>query len=176
MRIMNTDLLYIYYIINIMGKCETSTTSIGIKILLSDLILQINDKNFSLIKKILNDGFISDKNEHYNDAYTEIVWNELPENYLDFKCYLEQEFKNKGSYLHVRNSNKIEPDLRNGCLFEKELLLPIKKILETDRWGYDRYGRNANYCPIDFDLSLDIEIYKEIEKYTIVSILDQYSG
>lgn len=36
----------------IMGKCETSTGSIGIKILLSDLILQINEKNFNLIKEI----------------------------------------------------------------------------------------------------------------------------
>ena len=161
-----------------MGKCETSTTSIGIKILLSDLISQINEKNFGLIKEIINDGFISDKNEHYNDAYTEIVWcNDLPENYLEYKDFLEQEFKKKGSYLHLRDSNKIEPDLRNGCLLEKELLLPIKQILETERWGYDRYGRNGSYCPIDFMCpSLDIEKYKEIEKYTIVFILEQYSG
>jgi hypothetical protein len=48
--------------------------------------------------------------------------------------------------------------------------------LETDRWGYDRYGKNGNYRLIDFDLSLDIEKYKEIEKYTIVFILEQYSG
>ena len=161
-----------------MGKCETSSTSIGIKILLSDLILQINETNFDLIKEILNNGFISDKNEYYNDAYTDIIWcNDLPENYLDFKCYLEQEFKNKGSYIHVRNSNKIVPDFRNGCLFERELLLPIKNILETERWGYDRYGRNGSYCPIDFiSPSLDIEKYKEIEKYTIVFIIEQYSG
>jgi len=161
-----------------MGKCETSTTSIGIKILLSDLILQINEKNFDLIKEILNDGFISDKNEHYNDAYTDILFcNDLPENYLEYKNFLEQEFKNKGSYLHIRNSSKIKPDLRNGCLWERELLLPIKQILETQRWGYDRYGRNGNYCPIDFiSSSLDIEQYKEIEKYTIVFILEHYSG
>ena len=160
-----------------MGKCETSTTSIGIKILLSDLILQINEKNVDLIKEILNDGFISDKNEHYNDAYTDIIWcNDLPKNYLEYKEFLEQEFKNKGSYLHVINSNKIEPDLRNGCLWERELLLPIKNILETDRWGYNREGRNANYRSIDFDLSVDIEKYKEIEKYTIVFILEQHSG
>ena len=160
-----------------MGKCETSSTSIGIKILLSDLIFQINEKNVDLIKKILNDGFISDRNEYYNDAYTDIIWcNDLPKNYLEFKDFLEHEFKNKGSYLHVRDSNKIEPDLRNGCLLEKELLLPIKKILETDRWGYNREGRNGSYCPIDFDLSVDIEKYKEIEKYTIVFILEQYSG
>jgi len=161
-----------------MGKYETSSTSIGIKILLSELIFQINEKNFDLIKEILNDGFISDKNEYYNDAYTDIIWcNDLPKNYLKFKEFLEEEFKNKGSYSHVRDSNKIEPDLRNGCLFEKELLLPIKQILRTERWGYDRYGRNGNSCPIDFMCpSVDIEKYKEIEKYSIVFIIEQYSG
>ena len=156
-----------------MGKCETSTVSAGIKILLSDLILQINETNFDLIKEILNDGFISDENEHYNDAYTEILWsNDLPTNYLEYKDFLEKEFKKNGSYLHVRDSNKIEPDLRNGCLFERELLLPINNILESSRWGYDRYGRNGSYRPIVCMCpSLDTEKYKDIEKYTIVFIL-----
>jgi hypothetical protein len=141
-----------------MGKCETAKTSIGIKILLSDLILQINETNFDLIKEILNEGFISDENENYNNVYTDIIWsNDLPKNYLDFKNFLEQEFKYRG-------------------LFDEELLLPIKKILSTDRWGYDREGRNGNYRPIDFDLSVDVEEYKEIKKYTIVFILEQYSG
>lgn len=141
-----------------MGKCETAKTSIGIKILLSDLILQINESNFDLIKKILNEGFIYDMNENYNDAYAEIILcNNLPKNYLDFKKKLEQEFKNRG-------------------LFERELLISIKNILSTDRWGYDREGKNGNYRPIDFDLSVDVEEYKEIKKYTIVFILEQYSG
>lgn len=141
-----------------MGKCETAKTSIGIKILLSDLILQINETNFDLIKEILNEGFISDENEYYNDAYTEIILcNNLPKNCLEFKDFLEQEFKNRG-------------------LFDEELLLSIKNILRTDRWGYNREGRNGNYRPIDFDLSMDIEKYKEIKKYTIVFILEQYSG
>jgi hypothetical protein len=49
--------------------------------------------------------------------------------------------------------------------------------LETERWGYDRYGKNGSYCPIDYLYpSLDIEKYKEIEKYTIVFIIEQYSG
>jgi hypothetical protein len=158
-----------------MGKCELARMSVGIKILLSDLILQINETNFDLIKEIINDGFISDSNESYNDAYTEIIWSDdLPTNYLEYKDFLEKEFKNKGSYLHVRNSNKIEPDLTNGCLFERELLLPIKNILETERWGYDRYGRNGKYCPIDnLSTSLDTEKYKDIEKYTIVLIIEQ---
>ena len=101
-----------------MGKSETAKTSIGIKILLSDLILQINEDNFDLIKEILKNGFISDENDIYNDVYSDIIWcNKLPKNYLDFKIFLEQEFKNKGSYF----SNKIETDLTSGCLFEKEL-------------------------------------------------------
>jgi len=57
---------------------------------------------------------------------------------------LEQEFRKKGSYLHLRDSNKIEPDLRNGCLFEKELLLSIKDILDTNRYGYNRYETMMN--------------------------------
>jgi len=155
-----------------MGKCETSKTSIGIRILLSDLILQINEKNFDIIKEILDKCFISDENDVYNDVFSDIICsNKLPKNYLEFKEFLEQEFKNKGSYF----SNKIEFELTSGCLFEKELLLPIKKILETERCGYDRYGKNGNYRPIDFDLSVDIEKYKKIEKYTIVFILEQYS-
>lgn len=106
-----------------MGKCETARTSIGIKILLSDLILQINETNFDLINKILNEGFISDENENYNNVYTDIIWsNDLPKNFLDFKNFLEQEFKYRG-------------------LFDEELLLPIKKILSTDRWGYNREGK-----------------------------------
>jgi hypothetical protein len=161
-----------------MGKCETSTLSAGIKILLSDLVLQINETNVDLIKEMLNNGFISDENEHYNDTYSDIIWgNDLPENYLEYKDFLEQAFKNNGSYLHVRNSNKIEPDVRNGYLWERELLLPIKNILETSRWGYDRYGRNGSYSPINFmTSSLDMEKYQEIEKFTIVFIIEQNSG
>ena len=52
----------------------------------------------------------------------------------------------------------------------------VKKILETDRWGYDRYGTNSNSRPIDFDLSVNIEKYKEIEKTELVFILCQSSG
>jgi hypothetical protein len=143
-----------------MGKCDSSKASIGIKILLSDLILQINETNFNIIQEILCDDYslISDENENFNDIYSSIISSgKLPKDYLNFKNYLEYEFK-------------------NGGLFDKELLLPIKRILTTDRWGYDREGRNGNYCPIDFDLSIDIEKYKEIEKITIVFILEQNSG
>ena len=45
-----------------------------------------------------------------------------------------------------------------------------------DRWGHDRYGSNCISRPMDFDLSVNIEKYKEIEKTEIVFILGQHSG
>ena len=164
-----------------MGKCETSTASLGIKIILSDLIEQINENNFDLIKKMLYDGFIEDCNDYFNDVYKKIIGYddgdiELPENYLEFKEYLIKQFKNNGSYYKFKDTYKVEPNLKNGCLFDKELLIPIKEILSTERWGYNREGTNGTYRLIDFDLSITIDDYKMIKKFQIVFIVKQHSG
>jgi len=164
-----------------MGKCESATASIGIQILLSDLIEQINETNFNLIKKMLYDGCIEDNNDYYNEVYEKIIGygendNELPENYLEFKEYLIKEFQNKGSLYKSKFSNEVEADISNGCLFEKDLLVPIKNILSTERWGYNRYGANSSSRPLDFDLSIDLNEYKEINKFNIIFLVKQHSG
>ena len=41
-----------------MGRCESAIASIGIRILLSDLLPQINETNFKLIKEMLKDGLL----------------------------------------------------------------------------------------------------------------------
>ena len=92
------------------------------------------------------------------------------------KEYLTNQFQTRGSITKYKFSSREEPTLSNGCLFDKYLLFPIKQILSTDRWGYDRNGTNGSARPIDFDLSLDIEKYKEIKKFKIVFILTQSSG
>lgn len=144
-----------------MGKCESATASIGIKVLLSDLILQINETNLTLIKEMLDNGFIEDENDYFNNMYSNIVnRNDLSENY---KEQLTQYFKLNDS------------SVGSGCLFDKFLLVPVKQILKTDRWGYDRSGSNCVSRQIDFDLSVNIEKYKEIEKQEIVFILGQNS-
>jgi hypothetical protein len=144
-----------------MGKCESATASIGIKVLLSDLILQINETNLTLIKEMLDNGFIEDENDYFNNMYSNIVnRNDLSENY---KEQLTQYFKLNDS------------SVGSGCLFDKFLLVPVKQILKTDRWGYDRSGSNCVSRQIDFDLSVNIEKYKEIEKQEIVFILSQNS-
>ena len=76
----------------IMGKSETALASIGIKILLSDLILQINETNLNLIKKMLYDGCIEDSNGYYNESYINILGypygeDKLTGDYLECKEY-----------------------------------------------------------------------------------------
>jgi len=142
-----------------MGKCESATASIGIKILLSDLILQINETNFELIDSMLYNGFIEDENGYSNQVYMNIIYNEYnPNNYVHAKEYLINAFIHKGS------------------LLDQHLLIPIKKLLSCERWGYNREGTNSTSRTIDFDLSVNIEPYKDIQKMEIVFILKQSSN
>ena len=187
-----------------MVKCEITTSSIGIKILLSTLILQINETNFNLIKGILNDGFIEDKNNYFNEVYDEIINNhKFTGNYSDVKEYLINQCKTNCTYIKSKFSNKlitndefsgeqssyensslstlersdkfiVENNLNERCLFDQVLLLPIKEILTNERWGNDRYGTNSISRPLDFDLSVNMDKYKEIENFEIVFILGQH--
>ncbi len=162
-----------------MGKSETASASIGIKILLSDLVSQINETNFALIKKMLYDGCIEDANDYYNEAYRIIMVygeDELPETYLECKEYLTNKFKENGSYYKSKFSSKVEPNLTEGSLYENYLLVPIKDILETERWGYERYGVNSASRPLDFDLSVDLKAYEEIKNFSIIFMVKQHSG
>ena len=93
-----------------MGKCETASASIGIKILLSDLIAQINKTNCDLIKKMLYAGCIEDSNNYYNEAYKKIVGygendNELPTTYKKIKEHLTKELQSNGSYYKSKFSS-----------------------------------------------------------------------
>ena len=159
-----------------MGKSETSPASIGIKILLSDLISQINETTFELICMMLYNGFIEDENDYYNEVYNEVVNYKLPETWLEYKEYVETNFKKYGSYNKSKFSTKVHHTIEDGCLFDKYLLVPIKEIISSTRWGYDREGTNSNSRPIDFDLSVNTDEYKELEKYNIVFIVRHNSG
>lgn len=66
-----------------MGRCENAIASIGIKISLCDLLEQINEVNFEQIKTILEEGFLEDENEAFNELYHTIIFsNSLPDDYL----------------------------------------------------------------------------------------------
>jgi hypothetical protein len=166
-----------------MGKSETASAAIGIKILLDDLLAQLTAANFTLIKKMLYEGCIEDSNGYYNEAYNTILGYsdgdiELPADYLEFKDYLTKEFKNNGSYYKSKWSSIVEPDLKKGCLLEQTLLVPLKEIVATERWGYARTGVNSAARSLDLDLvsSLDLKDYAEIKSFSMVFIVKQHSG
>lgn len=160
-----------------MGKCETAKASIGIKILLSDLISQLNEDNFELIQEMIQDedAYIEDQNDSFNEVFDNIKYDYLPKTHLEFKEYLSEQFKTKGSYRKTRNGESI-PTLANGCLWDQYLLVPVKDIFETERWGYERYGTNGSSRPLDFDLSVDLTQYEELKNIQTVFLLRQHSG
>ena len=88
-----------------MGRCESVYASIGIKILLCDLLSQVNETNVEEINIMLQDGFIEDDNDYLNNTYLEM----LEELTLESKDQMVEKFKD----------------------FNNELLVPIKKILST---------------------------------------------
>ena len=162
-----------------MGRCETATASIGIKIVLSDLITQMNENNFNLIIELLRKGFIEDENDYFHEVYSNIIFtfNEIVQtDFNEHKEYLTNQFTSNGSYHKSRSKFPPIPTLDKGCLLDKILLIPIKDILSIDRWGHDRDSSNCVSRNLDFELSLDTEKYKEIKNFEIVFILGQHAG
>lgn len=158
-----------------MGKCECSTASVGVKIKLYDLVLQINETNIDLITTMLCDGCIEDENDYFNEVYSSIVWSDaMPQGHERVKEYLTDAFTNHGTY-HKSRSSAAVPTLDHGCLLDRELLVPFHSILSCERWGHDRYGTNSTSRPIDFEL-IHHNPYKDIEKTQIVFMLIQHSG
>jgi len=153
-----------------MGRCESAFASIGIKILLSDLVSQINVTTMHLIKKMLYDGCIEDSNDFYNQAFEQIIGdNGVEENAEEFKEYLTRKFTERVGH--------------NDSLLERYLLVPVEQLVSNDRWGWSREGTNAMSSPLeDFadDLPNQIaafkETYKEIKNFTFVFMIKQYAG
>ena len=160
-----------------MGRSETATASLGIKILLSDLVEQLNETNMSLIREMLYNGHIEDENGFYNETYMQIVYYDdynLPENYLEFKQHLLEQFKTHGSLLKSKYNNEVNPDFHEGCLLKRELLVPVEEIVSNTRWGYNREGMNAMSVPfVTEGLGASLEKYKDIKNYKVVFMITQ---
>lgn len=141
-----------------MGKSDTIGASLGMKILLSDLVSQITETNFHTIKKLLANGMIEDENDELNGEYSFVIDD------VDMKL----------------DWSVVKPELTKkftkGKIYNKYVLIPIKDILSTTRWGYSREGTNCLSKPIDFNLDVNVEQYQDIQNYQLVFILTQNSG
>jgi len=123
----------------------------------------MNDKNIELIKTMLYDGCIEDGNDYCNDWYQSICA-DFDNLTLNLKEYLLSEL------------SQDHRDQKQASLLGRYLLVPIKEIISNERWGYNREGTNSNSRPLDFDLSLNTDEYKDITNYTIVFIITQFAG
>ena len=166
-----------------MGKSESATAYIGFKILLSDIVSQITETNLPLIQEMLQDGYMEDSNEHFHEVYMDILECVNWDTDKNVKAYLTHAFKNTGSYYTCRftektSLNKRLPNEEDGVLWDRYLLMPLKEILSTTRYGYDRYGTNATSRPLDFDFDISTNKYKDILNANVdmVFILEQNSG
>ena len=128
-----------------MGTVESVNASIGIKILLTDLVSQMNETNATLIQTMLDDGCIEDDNNYSNQTYQTIVDNLKTDSLLsEFTTKLKDEY----------------------------LLVPLKGIISTQRWGYNREGKNSRSMPMQ-DLSVNTDEYNIIKNWELVFIIIQ---
>lgn len=133
--------------------------SIGIKIKLTYLLSQLEESNFELVIKMLSNGFIEqEKYKNFNHLLLKIWENDkLSENYKynEAKTFLTDHFT-------------------KHSLLDKYLLLPIKPILHSSRSPsyYDTLTGSSR--ALDFDLSVELEKYKEIRQYELVFIQSLY--
>ena len=175
-----------------MGRSDTSTFAIGIKIEIKELIEQITIENIEIIKDILIKGLIDDENGYMNEVYCTIVNEEIDFlNKIDdssstiyieeIKEKLKEIFESNGDLYKSKRSSEVTKDI-SKTLYDSILMMPYKDIISTERWGYSREGTNG----ISKDIKhLDIEeIEKEIKKeydnniknYKICMMIYQQSG
>jgi hypothetical protein len=134
-------------IVTIMQRLEGLFVSIGISISLENLISQANDTNMKLIMNILHDGFLEE-----DDTYDRVIR----------RYYPDENIENDFEFLEY-----IKKLLTHYGLIDKELLIPIKNIVTLDK------NKSTISIPLDFDLSLDLSPFKNIDNYKKVFIVNK---
>jgi len=117
---------------------------------------------------------LEDENDTFNEVFYKIILNlKYDLDYIDLKEYLTNEIK---KCITLRASSTMLAMTDASSLFDKVLLCPIKEILKTQIYGYDsNASTNSISRKMDFDLSVNIDKYKEIKNIEIVFILSHHS-
>jgi len=156
-----------------MGRSDTATVTVGIKIQLSTLIEQINDDNLVSIQNMLENGFIDDENGEMNTGLRDLVYG--------IKKSCNAQGKDAAHYKNILKEDFDIGSRSNGPLWNEHILIPEDRLLHTTRWGYQREGYNGTSRNMDFDMrSIEARIndkYKNIiTGYTVALILLQSGG
>lgn len=154
-----------------MGRCESASVSVGMKIKLSDLISYITKKNLKFCQDILQGGVIEDCNGELNSMY---------ENIMNQDDHLELPFEEYKEWVTTQLKNSLIPYDPSQSLYDRYLLYGTKSLLETSRWGYGREGTNSSstdMLKIQKSIRKDLsQRYKRIPNSQYVFILYQSSS
>ncbi len=183
-----------------MGFSESVSVYFGLKIVLKDLVNQIDETNYDKIKEMLHnyDSFIDDQNEQFNNMFENIrseLWIEhhpkrktkknkvqlekVQLDYITYKNKFNEEISKRGTMIPLRNGTE-EERFDNGYLGDQIFLYPVKHLLHTERYGYDRCGINGTYCNLNFDVESIkksiLEKYNWLKNVEVVMMIKQHSG
>jgi hypothetical protein len=153
-----------------MGRCEEANASVAIKIPLCDIIDLLCQDNYTIINEILDICIIEDENERLNNDYQNII----EQMYNHTKKY-------KNNEITITEFKQFFSGyIKSSSIHNSYILFPLYSILETERWGYSRSGKNASCIDIDSVKSIinkEIpEKYRFLSKYPIVFMICQSSG
>lgn len=143
-----------------MGRSESAESSIGYRVMVRDLVESIVDNSsYMYVYNTLmdEDVFIEDANDELNHAFYDIVYDmDIDEttSYDVAKPYLMNKYKK---------------------LLEDDLLIPMIRLTQTMRWGYNREGANGAGEALGDDLVERIQqLYKDCPPHhSVVTIIKQ---
>jgi hypothetical protein len=163
-----------------MGFSQYTTVSIGIKIQLEKLAHQINEQNFDDILKMFDIAYIDDKNNDFTHTLRLVLIDlDGEKDYEKFKNKFIKEIKKRGTTASSYHGKVVEV-FSYGYLNEKYLLIPLKDLISTSRYGYGREGINGTYCGLNIDTqhikNMLEEKYSWLKDGELVMMLQQSCG
>ena len=180
-----------------MGHSEDVTVSLGMSIVVHDLLACMTSENFETIRDeyLGEDSFIADENQDYNSQFRTILEGRTPFtrkeidptilSYEQYKQYLVESFSRYGDCQHSRSGSEIQiyEAKDAGNLYNQTLLIPHDTLVNTERWGYNREGQNGQSCPLDLaelakgTKQIEAKMTKlGISKYTVSLLVSQRGG
>ncbi len=151
---------------------EKNNKSSAKEIEINDNHTQINNED-TMIEIELNDKNSCEKGENNVSESNTIKKRDIEDekNSTSYAQRLESEFK--AIFLHELTTKRQKQD---QSLWDQTILLPCKVLVETSRYGHQRYGDNGTSCDI-FDITKIIEKintkWKWLQHFQIVFIQKQ---
>jgi hypothetical protein len=177
-----------------MGRTESVSLNLGVKIKIKDLLEVIDEDNHESIRDdfFKEESLIDDENGFYHGTLVQIADGYVgqtdyidPEE-LDHKEYKKHMIKVCKSYGDSAYNNCgafpcEEDDPKN--LYHQYLLVPFYEFVENKRHGHHREGSNGASCEVDLEEldRLTKKIHEKmkklkIEKYKVTFNICQYGG